>query len=404
MLGYVGGEWLFLPLNLAWLTFEQYYTKNHALHLQFRCAVIECCSNAALQLTGKPEYQSIRQARLILDIASVRQCQKDLSVSSTKDSIDQAHLMLGIPSTGQYHKDLSVSGPEDSKSIDLPVQELYGSPVVMHPPPPPLPPPRSQNTYYPAQGNSNYGYSFSPYSYVQTPISTYTASPSTAASSNGPSIWTPISAHTASPATATDSTFASPFKPPFWPLQQQQQMTSTSIESQAMFSGKVSSYTDPNFPLTLNTDYHIFPDQFPQQDASLFAATNYATAVELPTPDLNPEHEAEGQGEGEVEEAQPSKGTRTCDICQAKFHGKEEYLTSNLRRHVREAHNSGRKLLECGVCRKLFKRSHNLKVHSSTVHAKEKGWRTLWFFPVIFSLTEEANCLPVLFYLVLLHF
>lgn len=287
------------------------------------------------------------------------------------------YLIRDIAAIRQLHQDLTISAKNDSLQTSPHIQESKDSPILrmmMMPP---------SQTPNPVQGDFSFGHKFHPHPYIQTPISANVASPSTAASSNGPSIWTPISAHSISPATATESHFASPYRSMCWPLPQQ--TTSTTITtSHTTFSGE-TSHTHPNFPLPINNDYDLLSNEFLQDDASLFASTmNTITsptkcpmAMDVLIPDLEHEEEQEEDPEdpeeGAEDEEEETIASLSCHICHITFSGKEQFLASNRRRHMRELHSPMTKASSCGVCDKSFKRKHNLSVHLKTVHAERRG-------------------------------
>ena len=64
------------------------------------------------------------------------------------------------------------------------------------------------------------------------------------------------------------------------------------------------------------------------------------------------------------------KTSLTCHYCSKGFTGKEQFLSSKLRRHIRDAHNFTRHT--CKTCQKSFSRWHNLKVHMSCVHGEDR--------------------------------
>ena len=122
----------------------------------------------------------------------------------------------------------------------------------------------------------------------------------------------------------------------------------------------------PNFPLPADNDYTLLAHEFISSedlvsndiihtDISLFAADiPTTTADQLPA---GPE----------------AKSSLSCPMCSKVFTGKEQFLSSNLRRHVRELHSSAVKGLTCPTCQKAFTRKHNLKVHMNSVHAEGKN-------------------------------
>jgi uncharacterized C2H2 Zn-finger protein len=291
-------------MSIPYLTKTQDDTSSHSLYFKFTQAVSKHCDEVAHKLQYKLPSRN-------------------------------EHLLKNLEQLLDFHHRLNRQAPTNSPmnntqagfSMSSNIQELPGSPVnaITWAKPGNISPENRQQLQWPQ---------------LSTPTSTSSASPSTNISSATASTSeTPISIHSISPATEELPT-AFNISWSDWALD---------LPFEENEYNAISLQNTP-FDTIISSEQPKQPKQ--QQYIPL--------GGESPAP--VPANPIVAKESGSIE------GSAQCPLCGKILRGKTQYISSNLKRHMREQHNDAAKHLMCETCGRSFTRNHNLTHHQKTVH------------------------------------